>query len=178
MVDTGEEGFDTTTAGYSAVSIYGNQTYLFDGTIGVAFTRNSADPNIDFASAHLYPEDWKFSFAAGNNWIADHIAIARGLGKPLVLGEFGVSSGAGLTEAARASVLAGWLNTFETQKGGGALFWQLLCPACRNYGDRFATVHSPDTSISNVLGPAATLASAGPAYVSSTTGTSGRRSSQ
>jgi mannan endo-1,4-beta-mannosidase len=158
MVDTGEEGFDTTTTGYSSLATYNNQSYMFNGGAGVSFSQNTADPNIDFGSAHLYPEYWNFSLAAGSNWIADHILIARGLGKPLVLGEFGVSSGAVPAEIDRAAVMKAWLDTFEAHQGGGALVWELICQACTNHGGSFATVYPPATSISDVLAAAAALA--------------------
>jgi hypothetical protein len=165
MVDTGEEGFDTTATGYSDVNaVYHRQTYMFNGGAGVSFTKNTQDPNIDFGSIHLYPEDWKFSLGAGNNWIADHLKIARGFNKPLVLGEFGISAQAG-TEATRAAYLEAWLANFDFGNGGagGALFWQLLCASvCSNHGDSFATYYPPAGPISNVLAAAATLANGTP----------------
>lgn len=166
MVDVGEEGFDTTANAvhYSPVTTtYNNQTFLFNGTEGVSFRRNTADPNIDFASAHLYPEYWNFSFDAGNNWIADHMKIASDLGKPFVLGEFGVSSSAVPVEADRAAIMERWLDNFNFGSGGagGALVFQLVCAqTCSNYGGNLATFFPPASSISDVLGAAAALANA------------------
>ena len=113
MVTTGEEGFDLTTAGYNS-GAYNNQSWLFDGTNGISFTQNTADPNIDFAQIHLYPEYWNFSPSIGSTWIADHTQIAPQLRKPLLLGEFGHAANS-------AAVYDEWLRTFDTENGGVAL---------------------------------------------------------
>jgi mannan endo-1,4-beta-mannosidase len=164
MVYVGEEGFDiAANAGYYSpvATSYNNQTYLFNGALGVSFRRNTADPNIDFASAHLYPEYWNFSFDAGNYWIADHMKIASDLGKPFVLGEFGVSSSAVPAEADRAAIMQKWLDNFDFGSGGagGALVFELICAqTCSNYGGNLATFYPPAGSVSAVLGAAAALA--------------------
>jgi mannan endo-1,4-beta-mannosidase len=150
LVGTGEEGFDTTTAGYSSLATYNNQGWLFDGGGGAAFTENTADANIDFGSVHLYPEAWNFAAAAGSNWIVDHIRIARQLGKPLLVGEFGFSSDP-------YPVFLSWLEAFEAEHGAGALVWQLICQACVNHAG-FDTVYPPITPISTLLAGAATTA--------------------
>ncbi len=86
------DGTDTTFAGYSSLAgVYNNQAWLFDGTKGISFSQNITDANIDFGSVHLYPEYWNLSAAAGSAFIADHARIARAVGKPLVVGEFGAS---------------------------------------------------------------------------------------
>jgi mannan endo-1,4-beta-mannosidase len=154
MVATGESGFDVTASGYSPVSTaYSNQAWLFNGIKGVAFTQNTADPNIAFASAHLYPEWWNLSAAAGSTWIADHARIARNLGKPFVLGEYGASSNT-------ATTLTGWLGTVNTEQVGGSLMWQLMCPACYGMRDQFGVAYPPASAVSNVLAQAAATANA------------------
>ena len=91
---------------------------------GTDFVRQTALPHIDFASMHLYPEAWGRGGAGaaawGAAWIANHSAAAAALGKPLVLGEFGVRSG-----AAQAQTYAAW--TGQALAGGvaGDLFWML-----------------------------------------------------
>ncbi|HEV8675610.1 MAG TPA: Wzt carbohydrate-binding domain-containing protein [Methylomirabilota bacterium] len=148
MVASGEEGFDDTTVGYSPLSSYNNQGWLFNGSEGVAFTANTADPNIAFGSFHLYPEYWSLPASAGNTWITDHILIARGLGKPVLFGEFNVSRDS-------ATVFDEWLRTAEAQNGGGSLVWQLICQACSGYG---GYVYPPATAVSNVVAQAASRA--------------------
>ncbi len=152
MVTTGEEGFDTTSAGYTPISTYNNQGWLFDGGVGVSFTANTADPNIDFASIHLYPDAWNFGTTAGSNWVADHIKIARQLGKPLVLGEFGYVN-------SPASVYEGWLKTFEAEQGDGALIWQIICQVCGAYSG-VSTAYPPITAVSDLMKNYAGLANA------------------
>ena len=118
LVGTGEEGFDNTAAGYS-LAAYDNQAWLFDGTLGVAWSINSVLSRIDFGSIHLYPESWNLTNGAGNSWISDHIRLAASFQKPLVVGEFGV-----LTD--QSSTYDSWLTTVFLEGGGGAMVWQLL----------------------------------------------------
>jgi mannan endo-1,4-beta-mannosidase len=149
LLSTGEVGYDTTTAGYSSVSSYNNQAWLFDGNKGLSFTANTADPNIDFASIHLYTEYWNLSAAHGSAWIADHVRIARSLGKPLVIGEFGESSNP-------QGAFGGWIQTFEAENGGGALAWQVMCGICLGMGDQFRIQHP--SAAADVLAAAASRA--------------------
>lgn len=149
LLGTGEEGFENTTNGYSFGS-YSNQQWLFDGTAGTAFTRNTMIPEIDFGSCHLYPEAWGISNAAGNAWIREHIRLARALGKPLVVGEFAARE-------QRTATYASWLTTALLDGAGGAMVWHLLegtrahdgfgircvsdadlCAALFSHGNRFA----------------------------------------
>lgn len=148
LLGTGEEGFDNTTNGYAFHS-YDNQRWLFDGSAGAAFTRNTMITEIDFGSCHLYPDSWGVRRAAGNAWIRDHIRIARSQGKPLIVGEFGVRE-------QRTATYASWLTTALLDGASGAMVWQLLegprttdgfgircaaetdlCAELRNSGDRF-----------------------------------------
>lgn len=151
LVGTGEEGFDNSAAGYS-LQAYGGQTWLFDGTEGVAWSRNSGLSCIDFASIHLYPEPWGLTTGAGNAWIRDHIHLAAGLHKPLVLGEFGALAG-------QSATYDSWLATVLWEDGSGAMVWQLLeggrnnndgygircpeagrvCSVLRSQGEQFAS---------------------------------------
>jgi mannan endo-1,4-beta-mannosidase len=126
LLSTGEEGFDNTMNGYS-VSSYSNQRWLFDGTAGAAFTRNAMIREIDFGSCHLYPESWGITNAAGSVWIRDHIRISRSLGKPLLVGEFGVRQ-------QRAATYASWLTTALLDGASGAIVWHLLEGTLANDG--------------------------------------------
>jgi mannan endo-1,4-beta-mannosidase len=153
MVATGEEGYDNTTAGYSPVSAYNNQNWLFDGNKGLAWTQNTADPNIDFGSIHLYPELWNLTGPQGNAWIADHIRIARSLGKPLVLGEFGMGQNA-------AATFSAWLQTWQAENGAGALVWQVMCGVCYGMRDQFGIAYPPGSPSTDVLASAAAQANA------------------
>jgi mannan endo-1,4-beta-mannosidase len=154
MVTTGEIGWDITTQGYSPVSTtYKNQAWLFNGWKGTAFTQNSADPNVDFASIHLYPEWWNFDVAGGTAWITDHARITASLNKPLVLGEFGMAQNT-------ATAYSTWLAVVDTENVSGALAWQLMCQACAGMSDQFGVIYPPNTGASDALAHAATLAAA------------------
>src|SRR5581483_5045904 len=153
MVATGEEGYDVTTSGYSPLSAYNDQGWLFDGNKGLAWTQNTGDPNIDFGSIHLYPEYWNLAASQGSTWIADHAAIARDLGKPLVLGEFGASQNT-------ATSFDGWLRTWQAEAVGGALAWQVMCGVCYGMRDQFGIVYPPSGSATTVLAQYAATASA------------------
>jgi mannan endo-1,4-beta-mannosidase len=118
LVGTGEEGFDVSPAGYDP-DAYGGERWLFDGTAGVAFTRNSALQAVDIMGTHLYPEAWNLTPGTGNAWITDHVRIAGNLRKPLLVGEFGVRS-------LKESVYGSWLSTALYEGAAGALVWQLL----------------------------------------------------
>src|SRR5262249_1137776 len=58
-----------------------------EGVDTVAFT---ALENIDVMSFHLYPDYWGQDVAWGTQWIQRHFQDARALGKPAMLGEFGL----------------------------------------------------------------------------------------
>jgi mannan endo-1,4-beta-mannosidase len=154
MVTTGEVGYDITTEGYSSVAgTYNNQTWAFNGWKGAAYTQNTADPNIDFAQIHLYPEYWNFDVAAGTAWIVDHARIAKSLGKPMLLGEFGASQDT-------IGAYNAWLAAVESEDVGGALNWQLMCEVCYGMRDQFGVMYPPNTGVSDVLAQAAAKANA------------------
>jgi len=86
------------------------------------WARLQALPEIDFADAHAYPlHDPRVSTPARlKRWIDDRVAIAQGLGKPLLFGEFGF-------ERVLGKKRVEWLKLFlsHAAKAGaaGALIW-------------------------------------------------------
>ncbi|KAK9825831.1 hypothetical protein WJX81_000642 [Elliptochloris bilobata] len=61
---------------------------------GQNFTNQTANPAIDFASIHLWPDQWKTpSVDFSQNWIQSHMRAAASLNKPLILEEFGKELG-------------------------------------------------------------------------------------
>ena len=65
--------------------------------VRAAASQLSGLPAVDCATYHMYPQGWgevpangKDPVAWGAQWVGDHIALARGLGKPAVLEEYGV----------------------------------------------------------------------------------------
>ena len=124
LLATGEEGFDV-SEGWFHIGGYNNQSWLFDGTAGVSFSKNTQDPNIDIAGIHLYADAWKIGVNNGNRWITDHADVSQRLGKPFILGEFGVQMNKSL-------VYEGWLNTLVNSATSGGLVWQLVYEGWRD----------------------------------------------
>ena len=85
---------------------------------GTDFAAMTALPDIDFGSLHLYPDAWGHDAAWGAAWIVNHTQVAHALGKPVVLGEFGMKGDEAATYAAWGSVaLSSGIN--------GDMFWML-----------------------------------------------------
>jgi mannan endo-1,4-beta-mannosidase len=125
LISTGEEGFDTTTSGYTSLTSYTTYFALFSWFDGTGFTQNVALPDIDWGGIHLYPNTWQWldPVADGTNWIADHVALARSHGKPLVLGEYGLQS-------SPHSIYKTWMDAVISSNAAGALLWEFI-PASR-----------------------------------------------
>jgi mannan endo-1,4-beta-mannosidase len=133
LVYWGEIGTDTTYKGYSPVNpyyigIYGAMDWLFNGWKALSFTNNSADPNVDIASIHVYPTYTGMHWDQANTYITDHVRIAKNLGKPLVMDEFGWTG-----SPSRNEVYASWLDALITAGGAGALVWQLSPNWCDEF---------------------------------------------
>ena len=85
----GEEGFFDTSGQYASAN-----PAKVQGS-GQSFEANHRGPNIDYASMHLWPNNWVlpedviWPMDSVNTWISDHEAVACALGKPLVLSEVG-----------------------------------------------------------------------------------------
>lgn len=77
-------------------------------------------PDIDLMSMHLYPDNWKVTTNWGTGWIKEHAAAAARIGKPVYLGEFGITD-----KATRLPVYNTWLRTIRQTGVDGALYWML-----------------------------------------------------
>lgn len=115
LVSVGDEGFYCLPNGTHWTENCG------EGVDTVAFTRLK---NIDVMSFHLYPEFWGTDAAWGTDWIKRHIRDGKAVGKPVMLGEFGLKD-----KSARNPVYKEWTDAFFKsggQSGGdGALYWIL-----------------------------------------------------
>ncbi|KAL0396444.1 UNVERIFIED_CONTAM: putative mannan endo-1,4-beta-mannosidase 9 [Sesamum calycinum] len=128
--------------------------------VGTDFIANNRIPYVDFATIHLYPDQW----VPGSNdealdafvekWIQAHINDSKSiLGKPLVVSEFGKSSrSSGYTVDARDRYFGLIFNTVygcARRRGpcGGALFWQVMAEGMENWSDGYEVVleQSPTT---------------------------------
>ncbi|HYG68016.1 MAG TPA: cellulase family glycosylhydrolase [Anaeromyxobacteraceae bacterium] len=121
LVATGEEGFEAA---------------------GSSFERNTASRWVDVASVHLYPEPWGVSAedaaAFGAAWISAHAAVARRLGKPLLVGELGVRRDGSFGLEERRAILRGWLACARLSGAAGAAPWLYVNDARPRSWDPFS----------------------------------------
>ncbi|KAL3630425.1 hypothetical protein CASFOL_023409 [Castilleja foliolosa] len=120
--------------------------------VGTDFISNNRIPQIDFATIHIYPEQWiaganveaqeKFAY----KWIEAHIYNSKSIiGKPLLVTEFGKSSrSTGYSVGARDKYFGGVFNDifYCARTGGacgGALFWQVMAQM-DNWSDGYEVV--------------------------------------
>ncbi len=121
LITTGEIGFDFLKDRYPDFEQHNpERKFLLNGYKGTSYFENLKLPNIDFGSYHLYPEGWGLSTEAAKAWITDHHQIAEKIGKPVLLGEFGIKNNS------KSGVYKDWLNTLFTTKNRSALVWHFL----------------------------------------------------
>jgi mannan endo-1,4-beta-mannosidase len=121
LVAVGDEGF---LEGQSD-----HWTYHTDN--GVDHRALTALPSIDYGTFHMYPEHWGTGIGWTERWIDDHVSLARELGKPTVLEEYGskvtrdplgrITSG--LPE--RLAQYRAWNERLLAHGGNAAMFWLL-----------------------------------------------------
>lgn len=111
LVSVGDEGF------YCVPGSSDWTENCNEGVDTVAFIRLE---KIDVMSFHLYPDHWGKDAAWGTQWIERHIADAKAVGKPVMLGEYGWQE-----KSTRNVVFKEWTDTFFAQGGHGALYWIL-----------------------------------------------------
>lgn len=111
LTSSGSEGF---------LNIPGSTDGVRNGSDGVDELAISKLPTIDVMSYHLYPDSWNKDLPWATTWIKDHIKLARHIGKPSMLGEFGLRN-----KAIRNVVYKSWTDTVLFSGGTGALYWIL-----------------------------------------------------
>lgn len=90
LISTGEEGYRVSGA-------KDKHQWIHDGSKGEDFDRNIALPLIDFATVHLYPDNWTIPASTDFfSWFVPHVlknraAVAHAANKPIVLEETGFS---------------------------------------------------------------------------------------
>lgn len=110
LVGAGDEGFYCTDPGGSDWT-----DNCGEGVDTVALAKL---PKMDLMSLHLYPDGWGKDAAWGTTWIKKHLADGRRIGKPVMLGEFGL-----LSKAERNPVYREWTDAFVSGGGAGFLYW-------------------------------------------------------
>ncbi|MSV29818.1 MAG: hypothetical protein EXQ52_13890 [Bryobacterales bacterium] len=113
LVGSGDEGFYCTA---------GARHWTENCSEGVDSLALARIPSIDVLSFHLYPASWGQDTAWGNDWIRRHYEDAARIGKPGLLGEFGIEGG-----AVRNQSYLQWTGAaFDAGgDGSGTLWWQL-----------------------------------------------------
>lgn len=97
----------------------------------------TSGPDIDVGSVHEYDYDWEqspgvYADTIVSGWVTSAQAEMRSIGKPLIVGESGVSSGEGCrtTPAARAGVIGRKLDAYLPAAGtngiAGVNVWSLI----------------------------------------------------
>lgn len=147
LVAVGDEGF---LGGDSE-----HWTYHADN--GVDHPGLTALPNIDYGTFHLYPDTWGTGFGWSERWIDDHLRVARELGKPTVLEEYGlkvtrdelgrISDGL----PARLKSYSAWNERMLSHGGNASMFWLLVGRDSEHGGqypdfDRFSVYRGDETA--------------------------------
>ena len=110
----------------------GSDHWTYHANNGVDHRALTALPDIDYGTFHLYPETWGTGFGWAERWIDDHLRVARALGKPTVLEEYGLKVerdetgriSAGLD--ARLAAYQAWNERTFSHGGNAAMFWLLV----------------------------------------------------
>ncbi|HEY0785508.1 MAG TPA: cellulase family glycosylhydrolase [Acidobacteriaceae bacterium] len=111
LVSVGDEGFFCTPGSNAPDSGCGS------GDDAAAF---AAVPSIDLVTMHLYTAATGADPNYGIDYINEHIALGKSLGKPIYLGEYGLQSG-----DARGVLYNNWITDVLVNGGSGALVWSL-----------------------------------------------------
>jgi len=108
-----------------------DEHWTYHAAYGVDHRALTSLPDIDYGTFHMYPEMWGTGFGWEKRWIDDHLSVARELGKPTVLEEYGlkvtrdplgrVSDGL----SARLAGYSSWNERVLAHGGNAAMFWLL-----------------------------------------------------
>ncbi|GER39397.1 mannan endo-1 4-beta-mannosidase 4 [Striga asiatica] len=128
--------------------------------VGTDFISNNLIPQVDFATIHIYPDQWvpgSSEEAQGEfveKWIEEHVEDSKSIvRKPLLVTEFGKSSrSSGYSVQARDDYLGNvYGSVYRCARSGGpcggALFWQVMAEGMENWSDGYDVVleNSPST---------------------------------
>ncbi|KAH0462590.1 hypothetical protein IEQ34_010165 [Dendrobium chrysotoxum] len=115
--------------------------------VGTDFISNNLVPGIDFATIHIYPEQWiprsnlMDQLVFLQSWIHSHIRDSdKILNKPLLITEFGRSIYSYIYASAK-----------EGGAGAGSLFWQLLVHGQDDLRDGYEVIISETPSLAFIV---------------------------
>ena len=131
MVTIGDEGWLTPPSG--------DGSYAYSGYEGVNFTANLAIKTVDYGTFHAYPDQWGYNNTWVNDWITQHNAIGKTLGKPVVFEEYGST----LPAEQKQTVVQPWQETVRTQTSiAYDSFWQFGTTLSVNPFDSYAIMYN------------------------------------
>ena len=109
----------------------GGAHWAYRANDGVDHEAMTAVKDVDFGTFHLYPGHWGATLDWGRRWIIDHVAVARRLGKPTVLEEYGIE----VARDDQGTIVGGlrerlehykiWNDTLLAEGGSGSMVWIL-----------------------------------------------------
>lgn len=122
MLTLGDEGFYN--YGYNDFP-EGDHKYVYHGSAGMDWLSYLDIPELDFATLHVYCDQWGLTKDQGNFWFKKHGEDAASANKPLIAEEFGWKE-----RDERTDVYNEWFdifegNTYEGVEFAGTNYWML-----------------------------------------------------
>ncbi|KAK1391698.1 Mannan endo-1,4-beta-mannosidase [Heracleum sosnowskyi] len=155
LLEVGLEGF----YGESAPT---DKQFNLTVKLGTDFIANNQIPSIDFATIHLYPDQWmpgsdeETQQAFSDNWINTHIQDTQTiLQKPLLVTEFGWKK-TGFDTKTREKLLGTvysdiYLSASCGGVAAGSMFWQLLAEGLDSYRDGYEVVFNESRTTDSLI---------------------------
>ncbi|RZA22353.1 MAG: hypothetical protein EOP10_15615 [Proteobacteria bacterium] len=128
MISSGEEGYKVSHGDLS------RHNWIHNGLKGVDFQRNITIPNINFATVHIYPDNWgisssEFDFVE-RELIADRARLAHAVNKPIILEEAGFARGPTFSGQGYSNNPQDWLSRIYSAANAnnfaGTMVWQAV----------------------------------------------------
>ncbi|KAK1751035.1 endo-1,4-beta-mannosidase [Echria macrotheca] len=132
----------------------------YNGSDGGDFDHELSLPHIDFGVFHSYPDWWDKSVNWTTQWIRDHAAAGRKIGKPVVHEEYGWLTADKRREytgrvdnTTREEVLGLWQGVQIAERLAGDMYWQFGYSGYsygRNHDDGF-TIYLDDAEAQTLV---------------------------
>ncbi|KAJ0986422.1 hypothetical protein J5N97_004778 [Dioscorea zingiberensis] len=161
LVTVGLEGFYGPTSSPEKLSI--NPSKWYD-TTGTDFIRNSKTAAIDFASVHIYADQWLLGAELDEKmkyiykWVISHIEDGdKVLKKPVLLTEFGLSDRNKKFDHSHRDELYKTIfdimykSARDKGAGAGALIWQLMVEGMEKFTDDYGIVPGERPSMDKLM---------------------------
>lgn len=119
------------TGGEGEFNFPDNDDWAYSSADGGDFYAETALPNIDYGTFHLYPDWWSKTPAWGTQWVIDHATAQKKLNKPVVFEEYGwltpelrLEYLGKVANETRIEVVGEWQKTAVKHKLAGSQYWQ------------------------------------------------------